>query len=46
MAARQHKDWAKDVWAARDQYRVENFLIGCAMTPVLVVVAFIVLMLL
>jgi ABC-type spermidine/putrescine transport system permease subunit II len=30
------KDWAKDIWVARDQYRLETFLLGC-LTLVIVV---------
>jgi hypothetical protein len=34
----QQKDWAKDIWVARDQYRVENFLLGCLTLPVVLVI--------
>lgn len=43
---RREQDWAKDIWAARDQYRMENFFLGCLMLPVLLILAVIALMLL
>ena len=38
---REDYDLAKDIWRARDQYQVENALIGCGLLALLLVCVFV-----